>query len=192
MQIVADTLIQIDQDGGGSQFGFVTFMVLENHRAIDLDAASLDDIRQFFETWYAPDNAGNVWNAGTLEWLPSGNYATRSIPIVTSRDPLWDQPQLAEVAHPQAEVGQREQADPAGADPGGGLGERRRGQLGHRAEVVRVGFGDRLALDRRGIAVLGAVDQRGVGIGAAVDQRVRVARGGATRLSGRETRRKRR
>ncbi|HEY5723230.1 MAG TPA: type I secretion C-terminal target domain-containing protein [Allosphingosinicella sp.] len=38
----ADTLIQIDQDGGGSQFGFVTFMVLENHRAIDLDAGSLD------------------------------------------------------------------------------------------------------------------------------------------------------
>jgi Ca2+-binding RTX toxin-like protein len=38
----ANTLIQIDQDGGGSQFGFVTFMVLENHRAIDLDAASLD------------------------------------------------------------------------------------------------------------------------------------------------------
>ena len=41
-------------------------------------------------------NAGNVWNAGTLEWLPSGNYASRSIPIVTSREPLWDQPGLAE------------------------------------------------------------------------------------------------
>jgi cytochrome c oxidase subunit I+III len=41
------------------------------------------------------DNAGNVWNAGTLEWLPSGNYSNRSIPIVTSRDPLWDQPNLA-------------------------------------------------------------------------------------------------
>src|SRR5919112_630623 len=25
------------------------------------------------------ENAGNVWNAGTLEWLPNGNYATRSI-----------------------------------------------------------------------------------------------------------------
>ncbi len=41
-------------------------------------------------------NAGNVWNAGTLEWLPSGNYANRSIPIITSREPLWDQPKLAE------------------------------------------------------------------------------------------------
>jgi cytochrome c oxidase subunit I+III len=41
------------------------------------------------------DNAGNVWNAGTLEWLPNGDYATRSIPAVVSRDPLWDQPNLA-------------------------------------------------------------------------------------------------
>jgi cytochrome c oxidase subunit I+III len=40
------------------------------------------------------ENAGNVWNAGTLEWLPNGNYSNRSIPIVTSRDPLWDQPNL--------------------------------------------------------------------------------------------------
>ena len=35
------------------------------------------------------DNAGNVWGAGTLEWLPNGTYATRSIPYVESRDPLW-------------------------------------------------------------------------------------------------------
>jgi cytochrome c oxidase subunit I+III len=42
------------------------------------------------------DNAGNVWNAGTLEWLPNGTYATRSIPWVVSRDPLWDQPNLAD------------------------------------------------------------------------------------------------
>jgi cytochrome c oxidase subunit I+III len=41
------------------------------------------------------DNAGNVWNAGTLEWLPNGNYNTRSIPWVVSREPLWDQPNLA-------------------------------------------------------------------------------------------------
>jgi cytochrome c oxidase subunit I+III len=41
------------------------------------------------------DNAGNVWKAGTLEWLPNGDYATRSIPAVASREPLWDQPRLA-------------------------------------------------------------------------------------------------
>ena len=39
--------------------------------------------------------AGNIWNAGTLEWLPTGTYQTRSIPIVRSREPLWDQPHLA-------------------------------------------------------------------------------------------------
>jgi len=42
------------------------------------------------------DNAGNAWNDGTLEWLPSGRYATRSIPIIESREPLWDQPNLPE------------------------------------------------------------------------------------------------
>jgi cytochrome c oxidase subunit I+III len=40
-------------------------------------------------------NAGDVWKAGSLEWLPSGNYSNRSIPIVSSREPLWDQPGLA-------------------------------------------------------------------------------------------------
>jgi cytochrome c oxidase subunit I+III len=44
---------------------------------------------------FRPHKAGNVWNAGTLEWLPSGDYAARSIPIVESREPLWDQPGLA-------------------------------------------------------------------------------------------------
>ncbi|HEY0848060.1 MAG TPA: cytochrome c oxidase subunit I [Noviherbaspirillum sp.] len=40
-------------------------------------------------------NAGNIWDAGTLEWLPNGNYGTRSIPIINSLEPLWDQPDLA-------------------------------------------------------------------------------------------------
>jgi cytochrome c oxidase subunit I+III len=44
----------------------------------------------------AEDSAGNVWNAGTLEWLPNGVYSNRSIPIVTSAYPLWDDPRLAE------------------------------------------------------------------------------------------------
>jgi cytochrome c oxidase subunit I+III len=60
------------------------------------------------------DNAGNVWNAGTLEWLPNGDYATRSIPAVVSRDPLWDQPSLAQEVEagswylPNAPTGGRE------------------------------------------------------------------------------------
>jgi len=41
-------------------------------------------------------NAGNVWHAGTLEWLPSGTYSTRSIPAVESDYPLWQQPGLAQ------------------------------------------------------------------------------------------------
>jgi cytochrome c oxidase subunit I+III len=36
------------------------------------------------------------WGAGTLEWLPNDVYSTRSIPLVTSREPLWDQPNLAD------------------------------------------------------------------------------------------------
>jgi cytochrome c oxidase subunit I+III len=53
----------------------------------------VDMIRNFRPT--KSDNAGNVWNAGTLEWLPNDSYGTRSVPHVTSREPLWDQPDLA-------------------------------------------------------------------------------------------------
>jgi cytochrome c oxidase subunit I+III len=42
--------------------------------------------------------AGNVWGAGTLEWLPTGTYGVRSIPRVASREPLWDDSELAERA----------------------------------------------------------------------------------------------
>jgi cytochrome c oxidase subunit I+III len=59
-------------------------------------------------------NAGNVWGAGTLEWLPNGAYGSRSIPRVRSLDPLWDEPGLAreveEGAHylPRSATGGRE------------------------------------------------------------------------------------
>ena len=46
---------------------------------------------------FRPDpgrNAGNIWNAGTLEWLPNDLYQTRSIPNVISLYPLWDNPNL--------------------------------------------------------------------------------------------------
>lgn len=42
----------------------------------------------------AAGGEGNPWKAGTLEWLPGGTYSTRSIPLITSREPLWDQPGL--------------------------------------------------------------------------------------------------
>ena len=40
------------------------------------------------------EDAGNLYGGGTLEWLPTGLYSTRSIPVVRSRSPLWDNPDL--------------------------------------------------------------------------------------------------
>jgi len=53
----------------------------------------IDLIRNFR---FDPDNsAGNIYGAGTLEWLPNGLYSNRSIPVIKSRYPLWDDPNLA-------------------------------------------------------------------------------------------------
>jgi len=52
-----------------------------------------DALRRFRPT--QEESAGNVWNAGTLEWLPNSTYGSRSIPCVASREPLWDNPDLA-------------------------------------------------------------------------------------------------
>jgi cytochrome c oxidase subunit I+III len=40
------------------------------------------------------NQVGNIWSAGTLEWLPNDIYGIRSLPIVRSRYPGWDQPGL--------------------------------------------------------------------------------------------------
>ena len=62
----------------------------------------------------ADDNIGNVYGGGTLEWLPNGLYAARSIPVVKSREPLWDDPKLADDVDagryflPNAPTGHRE------------------------------------------------------------------------------------
>ncbi|WP_334164127.1 cbb3-type cytochrome c oxidase subunit I [Phenylobacterium sp.] len=53
----------------------------------------VDLVRNFRFT--AGDEAGNVFGAGTLEWLPTGLYSTRSIPRVQGRYPLWDDPDLS-------------------------------------------------------------------------------------------------
>ncbi|MET3577310.1 cytochrome c oxidase subunit I+III [Mesorhizobium robiniae] len=58
----------------------------------------------------------NPWNAGTLEWIsePEENWGVRSIPIVRSRYPLWDQKDLVRKVNegryylPDAEEGWRE------------------------------------------------------------------------------------
>ncbi len=42
------------------------------------------------------DNVGNIYGGGTLEWLPTGLYSARSIPLVKSREPLWDSPEISQ------------------------------------------------------------------------------------------------
>ena len=64
-----------------------------------------------------PYSPRNPWNAGTLEWLaevPGMPWGARSIPIIRSRYPLWDQPNLMRDVDqgryylPDAEEGKRE------------------------------------------------------------------------------------
>jgi len=44
---------------------------------------------------FRANNAGNVYDGPGLEWLPAGFYALRSIPVIKSLYPVWDQPGLA-------------------------------------------------------------------------------------------------
>ncbi len=64
-----------------------------------------------------PFVARNLWNAGTLEWsgqVPDKPWGIRSIPIISTRYPLWDQPNLladidaGKFYLPDAEEGLRE------------------------------------------------------------------------------------
>jgi cytochrome c oxidase subunit I+III len=52
----------------------------------------IDMIRNFRP--FTARNAGQVGDGPGLEWLPTGLYSTRSIPVVTSLYPLWDRPNL--------------------------------------------------------------------------------------------------
>jgi cytochrome c oxidase subunit I+III len=53
----------------------------------------IDMIRNFRP--FGADNAGNVFEGPGLEWLPAGLYSVRSIPVVRTLNPLWEQPNLA-------------------------------------------------------------------------------------------------
>ena len=74
----------------------------------------LIDLARNFRLAPGQGNAGNVFGGGSLEWLPSGLYSTRSIPVVRSREPLWDQPGLADEVEagryflPNSATGRRE------------------------------------------------------------------------------------
>jgi cytochrome c oxidase subunit I+III len=70
-------------------------------------------------------HAGNVWNAGTLEWMPNHIFGPRSIPAIESQYPLWQQPRLEHEVEaglhylPNAPTGRRETlaTSPIGAVP---------------------------------------------------------------------------
>lgn len=53
------------------------------------------DILRNFQFSFS-ENVGNIWNAGTLEWMRTYTYGTRSIPEVDSRYPLWSRPKLSD------------------------------------------------------------------------------------------------
>lgn len=63
---------------------------------------------------FGPRDAGNIYGGAGLEWLPTGLYSTRSVPVVKSLYPLWEQKNLAtEVDEgryllPDAPTGERE------------------------------------------------------------------------------------
>ncbi|MCW1430241.1 cbb3-type cytochrome c oxidase subunit I [Novosphingobium sp. JCM 18896] len=59
-------------------------------------ALFLIDMGRRFRLAPGGGNAGNTYGAGTLEWLPTELYSTRSIPVVKSREPLWDDPGLSD------------------------------------------------------------------------------------------------
>jgi len=71
------------------------------------------------------DSAGNVYGAGTLEWLETDIYSTRSIPVIRERYPLWDRPELKDEVDqgryflPNAPTGARETivTSPLNAEP---------------------------------------------------------------------------
>nr|WP_314444275.1 cbb3-type cytochrome c oxidase subunit I [uncultured Sphingomonas sp.] len=85
----------------------------------------LVDLARNFRFTVEDDAAGNTYGGGTLEWLPTGLYSSRSIPVIRSRYPLWDQPDLGKQVEegryflPNAPTGLRETliTSPVRAEP---------------------------------------------------------------------------
>ncbi len=85
----------------------------------------LFDLARNFRFIARGEDAGNVYHGGTLEWLPTGMYSTRSIPVVHSRDPLWTHPDICDEVEqgrhflPNAPTGTRETliTSPVKAEP---------------------------------------------------------------------------
>ncbi len=97
-----------------SELGWGTLNMISTVGAYVLAAGVLLFVIDLALRFRPGQGPSNPWNAGTLEWLPNGLYSTRSIPHIRSREPLWDQPNLARDVEagryylPGAPTGQRE------------------------------------------------------------------------------------
>jgi cytochrome c oxidase subunit I+III len=83
-----------------SEMGWEGLNQLSTAGAFGIAAAVLlflIDLARNFRPFHGKQGAGNVWGAGTLEWIGSGSYGVRSIPLVDSREPLWTHPDLDEL-----------------------------------------------------------------------------------------------
>ena len=78
-----------------STLGWDMLNMVSTIGAFVLAAGVLLFVIDLFRRFRVGSGPSNPWQAGTLEWLPNDVYSTRSIPHVTSREPLWDQPNLA-------------------------------------------------------------------------------------------------
>jgi cytochrome c oxidase subunit I+III len=79
-----------------SEFGWDTLNLVSTIGSYILAAGVLLFVIDLLRCFRPGSGPENPWGAGTLEWLPNDIYSTRSIPYVTSREPLWDRPELAE------------------------------------------------------------------------------------------------
>nr|MBA3478907.1 cbb3-type cytochrome c oxidase subunit I [Lautropia sp.] len=81
----------------GADQGLGLWNLLSTVGAFMLAAGILLFCIDAIRTWRrSPVPTGNPWKAATLEWLPSEQYATRSIAQIHSREPLWTHPTLPE------------------------------------------------------------------------------------------------
>ncbi|MFC0010103.1 cytochrome c oxidase subunit I [Devosia nitrariae] len=78
-----------------SNMGWDVLNTISTVGAFTIAAGVLVFIIDLFRNFRFGNGPENPWNAGTLEFLPNDVYSTRSIPRVTSRDPLWDRPSLS-------------------------------------------------------------------------------------------------
>lgn len=97
-----------------SSLGWDTLNMISTVGAYMLAAGVLLFVIDLVRSFRMGDGPENPWGAGTLEFLPQDVYSTRSIPLVTSRYPLWEQPGLADQVRegrhflPNAPTGGRE------------------------------------------------------------------------------------